>query len=114
MTPAGMQRFEATVRAAVASAPDLLWSVLANDLITQPDLLLGAWEELKELGSQSRDRESASVEAARELVNEVLIRDLPFPASEWRNVVAVALGMVDVIARESLKRNRQRHDGDAR
>jgi hypothetical protein len=47
-------------------------------------------------------------------VNEVLIRDLPFPASEWRNVVAVALGMVDVIARESLKRNKQRHDGDAR
>jgi hypothetical protein len=104
MSQEGMARLEEIVRAAVTGperVPDSTMTVLAAELRTRPNLLLHALKELSDLGSESRHRAPDAVESMRGLVNEVL-RASGF-RDQWPGLVAVARGIVDLVARERQK-----------
>ncbi len=102
MSQDGVARLEEIVRAVVIGAEgnaDPGMKVLAAELRTHPKLLLDALKELSDLGSESRPRAPDAVEWARGLVNEVL-RPFGF-RDRWPNLVPVAQGIVDLMARET-------------
>ncbi len=74
-------------------------AALAAELRTRPKLLLDTLKELSDLGSQSRERVPEVVDWARELTNEIL-RAFGF-RDRWPNLVPVAQGIVDLMARET-------------
>lgn len=102
MSQDGMARLEEVVRAVVSDAegtPGLAMAVLAAELRTRPKLLLDTLKELSDLGSQSRERVPEVVDWARELTNEVP-RAFGF-RDRWPNLVPVAQGIVDLMARQT-------------
>jgi hypothetical protein len=104
MSQDGMKRLGEIVRAVATGAegtPEPAMKVLAAELRTHPKLLLDALEELRTLGSQSWPRVPEAVDWARGLVHEVL-RAFGF-RDRWPNLVPVAQGIVDLIARERQK-----------
>ncbi len=104
MSQEGMARLEEIVRAAVTGperVPDSTMTVLAAELRTRPNLLLHALKELSDLGSELRHRAPDAVESMRGLVNEAL-RASGF-RDQWPGLVAVARGIVDLVARERQK-----------
>jgi hypothetical protein len=102
MSQDGMARLEEVVRAVVTDAEGTsgpAMAVLAAELRTRPKLLLDTLKELSDLGSQPRERVPEVVDWARDLTNEIL-RAFGF-RDRWPNLVPVAQGIVDLMARET-------------
>ena len=102
MSQDGMARLEEVVRAVVTDAEGTsgpAMAVLAAELRTRPKLLLDTLKELSDLGSQSRERVPEVVDWARELTNDIL-RAFGF-RDRSPNLVPVAQGIVDLMARET-------------
>jgi hypothetical protein len=102
MSQDGVARLKEIVRVVVIGAEgraDPGMKVLAAELRTHPNLLLDALKELSGLGSESRSRVPDAVEWARGLVNE-LLRTFGF-RDRGPNLVPVAQGIVDLLARET-------------
>jgi len=81
-------------------APDAVWAAVREHIRTDPAILLDAWDELVDLGSDARPHVTEQVTQARQLVNDVLRAIGDAAGDRGRDLSAVARGLVVLMARE--------------
>jgi len=82
-----------------SGAPDAVWPAIRQHVRTDPLILLDAWDELADLGTDAAPHTEQAVQA-RQLVAEVLHAIGDAAGARGRNLDAVAAGLVALVARE--------------
>jgi hypothetical protein len=81
-------------------APEAVWAAVREHIRTDPGILLDAWDELADLGSDARPHGTEQVTQARQLVGDVLHAIGDAAGDRGRDLTPVARGLVVLIARE--------------
>jgi hypothetical protein len=84
----------------INGAPEAVWAAVLEHIRTDPAILLDAWDELAELGSDARPPVKGQVTQARQLVNDVVHAIGDAAGEGGRQVGAVARGLVVLTGRE--------------
>jgi hypothetical protein len=92
-----------------SGAPDVVWAAVREHIRTDPGILLDAWDELSDLGSDARPHVKEQVTQAQQLVDDVLHAIGDSAGDRRRDVGPVARGLVVLMAREivAYKQGRQ-------
>jgi hypothetical protein len=77
-----------------------VWAAVREHIRTDPGILLDAWDELADLGSDARPHLKGEVTQARQLVNDVLHAIGGAAGGRGRDLSSVARGLVVLMARE--------------
>ena len=80
--------------------PDDVLTALENQVRLHHELLLDAWDEMRDRGTAVRRVTDREYERARQLVNEVLQAEGEGVATLWRDQNPVARGLIEMIAQE--------------
>jgi len=89
-------------------APEVVWAAVCEHIRTDPGILLDAWDELTDLGSDARLAVKEQVTQARALVNDVLHAIGDAAGDRWHDLGPVAGGLVVLVAREIAEYKRGR------
>ena len=81
-------------------AREAVWAAVREHIRTDPVILLDAWDELAELGSDARPHVKEQVTQAQQLVTDVLHAIGEAAGDRGRAVSPVARGLVVLLARE--------------
>ncbi len=81
-------------------ARDAVWAAVREHIRTDPGILLDAWDELADLGSDARPHVNEEVTQARQLVTDVLHAIGSAAGDRGRDQGPVARGLVVLMARE--------------
>jgi hypothetical protein len=81
-------------------APGAVWAAVREHIRTDPGILLDAWDEPADLGSDARPHVKEQVTQARQLVNDVLHAIGDAAGDRGRDLSPVARGLVVLVARE--------------
>jgi hypothetical protein len=81
-------------------APEAVWAAVREHIRTDPGILLDAWDELTDLGSDARPHVKEQVTQAQQLVNDVLHAIGDAAGDRRRDQSPVARGLVVLMARE--------------
>jgi hypothetical protein len=81
-------------------APEAVRAAVREHIRTDPAILLDAWDELADLGSDARPHVKEQVTQAQQLVNDVLHAIGDAAGDRWSAVSPVARGLVVLLARE--------------
>jgi hypothetical protein len=81
-------------------APEAVWAAVREHIRTDPGILLDAWDELTDLGSDARPHGKDQVTQAQRLVNDVLHAIGDAAGDRGRDLGPVARGLVVLMARE--------------
>jgi len=86
-----------------------VWAAVREHIRTDPGILLDAWDDLTDLGSDAKPHVTEQLAQARELVNDVLHAIGDAAGGRGRDLSAVARGLVVLVAREivAYKQGRQ-------
>ncbi len=77
-----------------------VWAAVREHIRTDPGILLDAWDELADLGSEARPHVTEEVAQARQLVDDVLHAIGGAAGDRGRDQGPVARGLVVLMARE--------------
>jgi hypothetical protein len=89
-------------------APEAVWAAVREHIRTDPGILLDAWDELTDLGSDARPHVTEQATQARQLVNDVLHAIGDAAGDRWHDLGPVAGGLVVLMAREIAEYKRGR------
>lgn len=89
-------------------APEAVWAAVREHIRTDPGILLDAWDDLTDLGSDARPYAKEQATQARQLVNDVLHAIGDAAGDRWRDLSPVARGLVVLMAREIAEHKRER------
>jgi hypothetical protein len=81
-------------------SPDNVLSTLENQVRLHHELLLGAWDEMRDRGSAVSHVTDRDYDRARQLVNEVPQAEGEEAATRGRDQDAVARALIEMIAQE--------------
>ncbi len=81
-------------------APEAVWAAVREHIRTDPGILLDAWDDLADLGSDARPHVNEQVTQAQQLVNDVLHAIGDAAGDRGRDLSPVARGLVVLMARE--------------
>jgi hypothetical protein len=89
-------------------APKAVWAAVQEHIRTDPAILLDAWDELADLGSDAEPYAKAQVTQAQQLVNDVLHAIGDAVGDRGRDLGPAARGLVVLMARELAEYKRGR------
>jgi hypothetical protein len=81
-------------------AREAVWAAVREHIRTDPRILLDAWDDLTDLGSDARPHVKEEVTQAQQLVDDVLHAIGDAAGDRGRDVSPVARGLVVLMARE--------------
>ncbi len=103
MTVGGFASLREFVRRAVRQlngVPDDVLTTLEKQVRLHHELLLDAWDEMRDRGTTVSHVTDREYERARQLVNEVLQAEGEEVATLWRDQNPVARALIEMIAQE--------------
>jgi hypothetical protein len=103
MTAGGFASLREFIRRAVRQlngVPNDVLTALEKQVRLHHELLLDAWDEMRDRGTAVSRVSDGEYELARQLVNEVLQAEVKRVATLWRDQNPVAQGLIEMIAQE--------------
>jgi transposase InsO family protein len=103
MTVGGFASLREFIRRAVRQlngVPNDVLTALEKQVRLHHELLLDAWDEMRDRGTAVSHVTDREYELARQLVNEVLQAEVKRVATLWRDQNPVAQGLIEMIAQE--------------
>ena len=89
-------------------APEAVWAAVREHIRTDPAILLEAWDDLTDLGSDARPYAKEQARQAQQLVDDVLHAIGDAAGDRGRDPSPVARGLVVLMAREIAEYRRGR------